>query len=199
MPGDIFLLEAGDNIPADCRLVEAYGVRVNNASVTGESMPQVREAEPCERNGELLHAQNVLLAGTSMVAGQAKAIVYATGSRSEFGTIAHLLQTNIELASPLKMEMAQTEPHYCGAVYCNWRYFLSCRMDTGWYLFMEGVRFADRHYCGAGARRIAGYANFIARAGNAAYGKAERTDSLSAVSRDIGVDDGDLHRQDRYA
>ncbi|RJX30775.1 MAG: cation-transporting P-type ATPase [Oxalobacter sp.] len=105
VPGDVLLLEAGDNIPADCRLIEAYGVRVNNASVTGESLPQAREAQAHEHDGEVLHARNVLLAGTSMASGQARAIVYATGARTEFGRIAHLTQTGAELASPLKMEM----------------------------------------------------------------------------------------------
>ena len=105
VPGDMLMLEAGDSIPADCRLVEAYGVRVNNASVTGESLPQVREASSEEHNGEVLHAKNVLLAGTSMVAGQAKAVVYATGARTEFGRIAHLSQSGGELTSPLMKEM----------------------------------------------------------------------------------------------
>ncbi|MEA5097943.1 MAG: cation-transporting P-type ATPase [Burkholderiaceae bacterium] len=107
VPGDILLLEAGDNIPADCRLIEAYGVRVNNASVTGESLPQARDAAPMAHDGEPLHADNVLLAGTSLVAGQAKAVVYATGMHTEFGRIAHLLQTGVELASPLKQEMVR--------------------------------------------------------------------------------------------
>ena len=107
VPGDILLLEAGDNIPADCRLIEAYGVRVNNASVTGESLPQARDAAPVAHNGELIHARNILLAGTALVSGQAKAVVYATGARSEFGRIAHLTQTGAELSSPLKKEMAR--------------------------------------------------------------------------------------------
>ncbi|MBS1186145.1 MAG: ATPase [Burkholderiaceae bacterium] len=107
VPGDILLLEAGDSIPADCRLIEAYGVRANNASVTGESLPQARDAAPVERNGELIHASNILLAGTSLVSGQAKAVVYATGAHTEFGKIAHLTQTGIELVSPLTMEMAR--------------------------------------------------------------------------------------------
>lgn len=46
VPGDIILLEQGDNIPADCRLIEAFCVRVNNATITGESLPQAREAGP---------------------------------------------------------------------------------------------------------------------------------------------------------
>ena len=48
VPGDVILLEAGDILPADCRLLEAFGVRVNNATVTGESLPASRDAEPCD-------------------------------------------------------------------------------------------------------------------------------------------------------
>lgn len=107
VPGDLVLLESGDNIPADCRLIEAYDVRVNNANVTGESLPQAREATPCERNGELIHARNILLAGTALVTGQAKAIVYATGAHTEFGRIAHLTQTGSVRTSPLKKEVAR--------------------------------------------------------------------------------------------
>ena len=48
VPGDVILLEEGDNIPADCRLVEAFSVRVNNATVTGESVPHSRDEQPSE-------------------------------------------------------------------------------------------------------------------------------------------------------
>ncbi len=103
--GDIVLLEQGDHIPADCRLIEAFGVKVNNSTVTGESLPQVREAGPSGEEG-VIQGKNILLAGTSMVSGQAKAIVFATGMRTEFGKIAHLTQAGGEVASPLRKEIA---------------------------------------------------------------------------------------------
>src|SRR4030065_1629854 len=53
VPGDIVLLEQGDNVPADCRLVEAYSVRVNNATVTGESLAQGRGLPPPHETGPL--------------------------------------------------------------------------------------------------------------------------------------------------
>lgn len=105
VPGDVVLLEQGDNIPADCRLVEAFGVRVNNAAVTGESLPKAREAGPSEVD-ELIYAKNIVLAGTSMVTGQATAVVFATGVHTEFGKIAHLTQTAGEAVSPLGKELA---------------------------------------------------------------------------------------------
>jgi len=106
VPGDILILQAGDDIPADCRLVEAFGVRVNNATITGESLPKARNAEPCEEE-DLLLARNVLLAGTSLVSGEARAVVFATGMNTEFGKIAHLTQTAREAPSPLQREIAR--------------------------------------------------------------------------------------------
>ena len=105
VPGDIVHLEPGDNIPADCRLIEAFGARVNNAAVTGESLPQAREATPSAAE-DLIDSRNVVLAGTSMVSGQAKAVVFATGMHTEFGRIAHLTQTAADEVSPLRREIA---------------------------------------------------------------------------------------------
>ena len=104
VPGDVILLEEGDDIPADCRLLEAFGVRVNTATITGESLPQGRDAHPSAAE-ELLHSQNILLAGTSLVSGQARAVVFATGMHTEFGKIAHLTQTADAAVSPLQQEI----------------------------------------------------------------------------------------------
>jgi calcium-translocating P-type ATPase len=106
VPGDVIALEAGDCIPADCRIVEAFGVRVNNATITGESLPHSRDASACEAS-ELLHSRNILLAGTSLVSGEAKAIVFATGVRSALGEVARLSQTTVEAPSPLQKEIAR--------------------------------------------------------------------------------------------
>jgi calcium-translocating P-type ATPase len=105
VPGDVVLLEEGDLVPADCRVVEAFGLRVNMATITGESRPRARTAEP-DPNEAMLYARNILLAGTSVLAGQARAVVYATGMRTEFGRIAHLTQTAGEVPSPLQREIA---------------------------------------------------------------------------------------------
>ena len=104
VPGDIVHLEQGDNIPADCRLIEAFAARVNNAAVTGGSLPKARDAEASKAD-DLIDSKNVMLAGTSMVSGQAKAVVFATGMQTEFGKIAHLTQTAGEEVSPLRKEI----------------------------------------------------------------------------------------------
>jgi calcium-translocating P-type ATPase len=104
VPGDLILIESGDVLPADCRLVEAFGVRVNNATITGESLPSARDAAPSSEE-ETIRSGNILLAGTSLVSGEAKALVFATGSHSAFGQIAHLSLTTAETVSPLQTEI----------------------------------------------------------------------------------------------
>ena len=106
VPGDIVLLEEGDLVPADCRLLEVHALRVNTATVTGESLPKMRNAEPSAEDAPL-YAKNIALAGTSVVSGRARAVVYATGMHTEFGRIAHLTQTAGEASSPLQREIAR--------------------------------------------------------------------------------------------
>jgi calcium-translocating P-type ATPase len=104
-PGDIVMLEAGDNIPADCRLIEGFGVRVNTATITGEALSKALNADPSD-DVDLIHSGNVLLAGTSVVSGQATAVVFATGGLTEFGKIAHLSQATSSVVSPLRNQLA---------------------------------------------------------------------------------------------
>jgi sodium/potassium-transporting ATPase subunit alpha len=106
VPGDIVHLGEGDRVPADCRLIEAFGVRVNNATVTGESLPKARNDEP-SREDEMMEGRNILLTGTTLVSGNARAVVFATGMHTEFGKIAHLTQTPREALSPLQREIAR--------------------------------------------------------------------------------------------
>jgi len=106
VPGDVILLEEGDNVPADCRLISGDGVRVNASTITGESIPKARAPESVA--GETpLDMKNLLLAGTSLVSGQGRAIVYATGMRTEFGKIARLTQTAEKTVSHLQQEIAR--------------------------------------------------------------------------------------------
>jgi sodium/potassium-transporting ATPase subunit alpha len=104
VPGDVIFLQEGDNVPADCRLLEAFSLRVNNATVTGEALPRARDAQPSSEE-DLLHSRNTLLAGTSIVSGEGKAVVFATGMHTEFGKIAHLTQIAGEAISPLQREI----------------------------------------------------------------------------------------------
>lgn len=109
VPGDVLLLGQGDVLPADCRLIEAMALRVNMASLTGESVPLVRDAHALDVPGALhdpLRSANLLLAGSAIVAGQARAVVFATGALTELGRIARLSQTVAPGDSPLQQQLA---------------------------------------------------------------------------------------------
>lgn len=110
VPGDVVLLGEGSKVPADCRIVASGGVRVNMATLTGESRPKVRSAENDRAEDEgagndPLAARNLLLAGTLIVAGECTAVVFATGMHTEFGRIAQLTQIVDETESPLQKEI----------------------------------------------------------------------------------------------
>jgi magnesium-transporting ATPase (P-type) len=106
VPGDVLILAEGDNISADARVVEEYGLRVNNASLTGESVAARRTADSSLVSGvSELERPNLIFAGTSVTSGTGKAVVYATGMLTQFGRIAQLTQTVQEGASPFQQEL----------------------------------------------------------------------------------------------
>jgi sodium/potassium-transporting ATPase subunit alpha len=102
VPGDVLLLAEGDRIPADARIVEQHLLLVNNAPLTGESRPVAMTAEPWQ--GRLPEAPNVAFAGCQVLRGTGEAIVFATGSRTEFGKISRLSTDTARTVSPLQQE-----------------------------------------------------------------------------------------------
>jgi calcium-translocating P-type ATPase len=105
VPGDVVVLEAGDAVPADCRLVEAQGMRMDNAALTGESDPVRRGADPDTDGVTVLEAHNCALMGTTVAAGTAKAVVYATGAATEFGRIFRLTTQTVAQPTPLQRQV----------------------------------------------------------------------------------------------
>ena len=104
VPGDVLILEEGERVPADARLIEAVGMRVDNAALTGESRPKRRIAEATQ-DGHWLDLPNLVFAGTTILSGHGRAVVFATGMRSEFGKIAALTTTVETEFSPLQQEI----------------------------------------------------------------------------------------------
>ena len=170
MPGDIVVLEQGNNIPADCRLIEAFGVRVNNATVTGESLSKLRTAEPSEKE-EMIHAENILLAGTSMVSGEAKAVVFATGMHTEFGKIAHLTQTGARRRLSAARAGRVLEPFDRHPGHGDRPRFLRDQPHDRRSV-LGGFHLRDRHHRRDGAGGAAAYADAGAGSGHAAHGEA---------------------------
>ncbi len=106
VPGDILLLEEGEQVSADARLIEANHMRVDNSSLTGEAHPRPRRVEPVDA-GNALDAPNLVFAGTTILTGRGRAAVYATGLRTEFGRIANLAATVEPGLSPLQREIVK--------------------------------------------------------------------------------------------
>ncbi len=106
VPGDVLVLAEGDNIPADARVVEEFGLRVNNATLTGEALPARKSADASARP-ELTEVEmpNLVFAGTSVTSGTARAVVYSTGSLTQFGRIARLTQETPIGQSRLQKEL----------------------------------------------------------------------------------------------
>jgi len=94
VPGDVLLLEAGDRVPADARLMEAINLQVEEGALTGESVPVEKHTAPLPdpRLG-VGDRRNMVYAGTVVTYGRGRAVVVATGMRTEFGQIAQMLQT----------------------------------------------------------------------------------------------------------
>ena len=103
VPGDVILLRAGDRIPADARLMEAINLQIEEAALTGESLPVEKYTAPLA-NEQLAvgDRKNMVYTGTAASYGRGRAIVVATGMNTEFGKIAQLLQTVETGKTPLQ-------------------------------------------------------------------------------------------------
>src|SRR3972149_3886700 len=103
VPGDIVLLKEGDRVPADIRLLDVSEIKVDNAPLTGESQP-VRRDSSIHPDVDLTDSQNIVFAGTSVVQGQGRGVIFATGMSTEFGKVARLTSEVESGISPLELE-----------------------------------------------------------------------------------------------
>ncbi|MGN6719117.1 MAG: cation-translocating P-type ATPase, partial [Candidatus Binatia bacterium] len=112
VPGDLITLEQGDFVPADGRLLEAFEVEVDNSSLTGESSParRYKSDQPVLISGRFLWIElpNAVFAGTALLRGRARAVVFGTGMNTEIGKIAHLTQDIRSEPSPLQKQLRGT-------------------------------------------------------------------------------------------
>jgi Ca2+-transporting ATPase len=106
VPGDVLILAEGDNIPADARVIEEYGLRTNNSTLTGEAIPARKTADPSHQSGISEPEQpNLIFAGTSIASGTGRAVAFSTGMMTQFGRIAHLTQSIAEEPTPFQKEL----------------------------------------------------------------------------------------------
>jgi Ca2+-transporting ATPase len=102
VPGDILLLYTGDKIPADARLVESVNLKIDEASLTGESSPVNKNVTACGEETALNDRRNMAFTGTVVVYGRGKAVATTTGMNTEFGKIAKMVQMTEEEETPLE-------------------------------------------------------------------------------------------------
>jgi len=108
VPGDLVLLEAGNYVPADVRLMEAFNLRVEEAALTGESIPVQKDASAhLETEIPVGDRKNTAFMGTLVSYGRGKAIVVATGMRTQIGMIAEMLQSVQQEPTPLQRRLDQ--------------------------------------------------------------------------------------------
>ena len=108
VPGDLIELEAGDHVPADSRLIESFAFGVQEAALTGESVPTQKDAgQILPEATPLADRSNMAYLGTVAISGRAMAIVVATGMQTELGRIAGLLERQPPEATPLQKRLAE--------------------------------------------------------------------------------------------
>jgi P-type Ca2+ transporter type 2C len=108
VPGDVIFLDAGDRVPADARIIEAHNLEIDEAMLTGESAPVLKQVDPLDEDDlPVAEWENVAFGGTSVTSGRGKAIVFATGKATELGKIAGLIEETEEADTPLQLETAR--------------------------------------------------------------------------------------------
>lgn len=101
--GDIILLEEGDKVPADGRLIETNILKVDNSAITGESEPQLRSLECTHPN--MLECRNMVFSGTLIQSGNGKAVIFGTGQNTQIGSLATLTQQTSGVDTPIRREL----------------------------------------------------------------------------------------------
>ena len=108
VPGDMILLYAGDRVPADARLVEAVNLRLEEAPLTGESVPVEKQTAPTPGDELAVGDRtSMVYAGTAVTYGRGRAVVTATGMETEFGKVARMLQDVVSGRTPLQENLAK--------------------------------------------------------------------------------------------
>lgn len=106
VPGDVVRLQSGDKIPADLRILDSRSLRVEEAALTGESLPVEKSTDPVKEDAPLGDRTSMAYSGTIVSYGQARGVVVATGTQTEIGRINDLVSTAPSLTTPLLRQVA---------------------------------------------------------------------------------------------
>ncbi len=107
VPGDVVLLQSGDKVPADIRILESRNLHVDESALTGESVPVSKHQDPLAADTVLADRKNLAFAGTLVTSGQGEGVVFAIGNCTETGRIANLVSETVDLSTPLTRKIAQ--------------------------------------------------------------------------------------------
>ncbi len=105
VPGDVLLLEEGDTLPADARVLQSIALRTAEAALTGESTLVTKDAAPIDEEAGIADQGNMVFGGTAVAAGRGRAVVTTTGPATELGRIAGSLRETKEVETPLQREL----------------------------------------------------------------------------------------------
>ena len=108
VPGDIIVIEEGDTIPADGRVIQSTALQTAEAALTGESVPVSKEVAPAREPLQLGDQHNMVFSGTAATYGHGQAVVVATGMKTEMGRIAGMLKETVPEITPLQKELNRT-------------------------------------------------------------------------------------------
>ncbi len=126
VPGDVVVLASGDKVPADLRLIEVKTLRVDEAALTGESVPVEKALAPVAAEAPIGDRTSMAYSGTLVTYGQAKGVAVATGARTEIGRISGMLREVQELATPLTRKMG---------VFAQWLSFAILAASVAFFAF----------------------------------------------------------------
>lgn len=136
VPGDILLLEAGDKVAADARVIEAKNLQAVEAALTGESSPSSKLPGTLDRGAVLADRENMVYMGTAVVRGRGTAVVVATGKKTELGMIAESIGTIAEEQTPLQKQLGNF-----GKLLAVWFFIIGLGLlSVG---FMQGRSFSE--------------------------------------------------------
>ncbi len=133
VPGDMMILQAGDRVSADCRIIHSRNVRIDESILTGESVPVEKNSEPVEASSALGDRSSMAFSGTLVIFGRCRAVAVETGIKTEIGKVSTLLRQVEQLSTPLLRQVAQ---------FSKWLSLTILGLATG--TFVTGYFF--RHY-----------------------------------------------------